>query len=174
MAMLHIGQASTLWFFSRHRDTMKEFEIPILTHFLDWKNGYPQLATQKRWMLPFTAAASAFSMIAGVHHIVVLANFEAYTTDLRKGINRFRWWEYAISSSVMISLIALLFGVQDIMTLIGIVSVNISMNLFGLLFEVMNSNLKEAGKDVVDWQSYIYATFNAVAFLSIVLVSVFG
>lgn len=42
----------------------------------------------------------------------------------------------------MISLIAMLFGVYDIMTLVGIFAVNASMNLFGLLFEEVNSNLR--------------------------------
>jgi hypothetical protein len=54
----------------------------------------------------------------------------------------------------MIALISMLFGVYDMVTLIAIMSINASMNLFGLLFEVMNSYLRETGKtavDEVDW-----------------------
>ena len=54
----------------------------------------------------------------------------------------------------MIALISMLFGVYDMITLVAIMSINASMNLFGLLFEVMKSYLRETGKtavDEVDW-----------------------
>jgi len=69
--------------------------------------------------------------------------FDSYTYGLRRGYNELRWWEYALSSSVMIGLILMLFGVYDIITLFAIMSVNAAMNLFGLLFEVSNSYLRE-------------------------------
>lgn len=53
-------------------------------------------------------------------------------SDLRKGINYFRWYEYAASSSLMIALICMLFGVYDIVTLLLIISINAVMNIFGL------------------------------------------
>jgi len=66
-------------------------------------------------------------------HMIVLLNKERYITDLRKGINYFRWYEYSISSSLMIVLIAMLFGMYDVVSLILLASVNACMNLFGLL-----------------------------------------
>jgi hypothetical protein len=78
-------------------------------------------------------------------------NFESYTYGLRRGYNKFRWWEYSLSSSIMIGLISMLFGVYDMITLFAIMSVNAGMNLFGLLFEVSNSYLREAGITTVDW-----------------------
>ena len=90
---------------------MKSVKMPIVTHFLDWSNGYPQLATQERFKIPFAATASSFSFLSSLFHGIVLLNYDTYTADLRKGINKFRWWEYAVSSSVMMALLALLFGV---------------------------------------------------------------
>jgi hypothetical protein len=84
----------------------------------------------------------------------VILSFDSYRYGLRRGYNKFRWWEYSLSSSVMIALISMLFGVYDMITLVAIMSINASMNLFGLLFEVMNSYLRETGKtavDEVDW-----------------------
>ena len=37
-------------------------------------------------------------------HMIVLLNKERYITDLSKGINYFRWYEYSISSSLMIGI----------------------------------------------------------------------
>lgn len=44
-------------------------------------------------------------------------------------------------------------------TLFAIMSVNAAMNLFGLLFEVSNSYLREAGSTEVDWQAFNYGGY---------------
>jgi hypothetical protein len=95
--------------------------------------------------MPFALVCSIFAYLSALFHGLVLIFWKTYVTDLRKGINKFRWWEYSLSSSVMIALISQLFGFYDINYLIGIMAVNASMNLFGLLFEVMNSQNREAG-----------------------------
>jgi len=51
----------------------------------------------------------------------------------------------------MMALTSQLFGVYDINTLATIFALNAVMCLFGLLFEVMNSNLRRAGDSTVDW-----------------------
>ena len=61
-----------------------------------------------------------------------------YNLGLEQYINVFRWYEYALSSSIMMVLIAVLFGIYDLGTLILISLLNASMNLFGLLMEKMN------------------------------------
>jgi len=56
--------------------------------------------------------------MSAVAHFIVLLNKDKYLRDLRNGINYFRWYEYAISSSLMIILIALLFGTYDLFSLL--------------------------------------------------------
>jgi len=46
-------------------------------------------------------------------------------------VNRFRWYEYAVSSSLMIVSIAVLFGCYDVASLLLIAFCNASMNFFG-------------------------------------------
>jgi hypothetical protein len=126
--------------------------------------------------MPFVAVTSGFAFLSAFAHLVVLARFQVYKDDLRRGRNVFRWFEYAASSSLMIGesrerrvaaaqpaaslaadlsrslvragLIAQLFGVYDVLLLVAIMSVNACMNLFGLLHEVLNE-----GRDPqrVDW-----------------------
>lgn len=93
-------------------------------------------------------------MSAGAH-AAVLIYWDQYTANLAKGLNRFRWWEYAMSSSLMIVLICMLFGVYDIFSLILIASINAAMCLFGDLHE-----LKNAGKapEDIDWSAFIYGS----------------
>jgi hypothetical protein len=82
---------------------------------------------------------------------------EIYNTDLSRSINRFRWYEYAISSSVMIVIIALFVGVSDLCSLFNIFCINACMNLFGLLMEEINS-----GRDQVTWKPFVFACIAAL------------
>lgn len=63
-----------------------------------------------RSIMPFVAVTSGFAWMSAAAHLLVLLCFKTYIADLRRGINRFRWYEYAFSSSLMIWLIAMLFG----------------------------------------------------------------
>jgi hypothetical protein len=112
--------------------------------------------------LALAGIASIFSFLSALAHFTVLVFYAQYIKDLRRGVNKFRWWEYAASSSVMIALIALLFGVWDILNFINIMAINACMNLFGLLFEEMNASNREAGIKKVDWQAFIYGCFAGI------------
>jgi len=62
----------------------------------------------------------------------------------------------------MFVLLSMLFGIYDIMTLIGIAVINASMNLFGYAFEVMNSYRKEAGYEGADWSAFWFGCFAGI------------
>ena len=85
---------------------------------------------------------------------------DKYFADLKKGINQFRWFEYALSSSIMIVLIATLFGIYDIASLTLIFFVNATMNLFGLVMEQLNSGVK---KDKVNWGPFVWGSVAGLA-----------
>ena len=97
--------------------------------------------------LPFGVLVSVFLFIsAGAHALISLPNatYRIYESDLEKGINRFRWFEYALSSSVMIVLISTLFGVLSRESPLGswflficsaLVTLIKSRGLFGRLLE---------------------------------------
>lgn len=82
-------------------------------------------------------------------------NWETYTRDLAKGLNRFRWFEYALSSSLIIALLMMLWGYFDFVQLSGAFVINACMCLFGDQHEVLNSGKKP--KDV-DWICFLYGS----------------
>jgi len=82
---------------------------------------------------------------------------DIYNADIARCQNRFRWYEYAISSSVMIWIIAMFTGVSDICALINIFAINACMNFFGLLMEHENSNAK-----TVTWLPFIFGCFAGI------------
>ncbi len=75
--------------------------------------------------------------MSAIAHGYVLARFSWYIKQINNGINPARWYEYAASSSLMIMAIAILFGCYDLASLVLICVCNASMNLFGLLMEMV-------------------------------------
>jgi hypothetical protein len=83
--------------------------------------------------------------------------YKLYVRNLEKGMNPVRFYEYALSSSVMIVLIGMLVGITDLAALILIFAVNATMNLFGIMMEYHNQN---TGK--VNWTSFIFGSFAGI------------
>ena len=73
---------------------------------------------------------------AGAHWIIASGPyFPRYRAGLLEHRNTARWVEYALSSSIMIVLIAELTGITDVAALVALFGVNVSMILFGLVQE---------------------------------------
>jgi hypothetical protein len=77
-------------------------------------------------------------MSAFAHFLIAYPLNDKYVDNLKKGMNPFRWYEYAVSSSVMIFLITFLLGIWDIWSLVMIVVLNAMMIMFGYLMEYVN------------------------------------
>ena len=54
--------------------------------------------------VPIGPLVSVFLFMSAVAHLLVVSPvyFETYCDDIRRGINRARWYEYALSSGLMI------------------------------------------------------------------------
>ena len=77
-------------------------------------------------------------MSALAHFLIAYPLNDKYVANLKKGMNPYRWYEYSVSSSVMIFLITFLLGIWDIWSLVMIVVLNAMMIMFGYLMEVLN------------------------------------
>jgi hypothetical protein len=86
---------------------------------------------------PVGLTVAVFLGLSALAHFIVASPkfFPRYSAGLAAQRNYFRWVEYAISSSVMIVLIAQVTGVADIVAIIALFGVNASMILFGWLQE---------------------------------------
>ena len=128
-----------------------DFELDISTFALDGPPGTPLAdgSINQVWGLPLAWATAAFLFLSAFFHLLIASPlaFRAYGNELRRNRNRFRWVEYAISSTLMIVLIALVTGITDLAALISIAFLNASMILFGWLMEMSNQFDRE---DVVD------------------------
>jgi hypothetical protein len=85
------------------------------------------------------AAVSIFLVLAAIDHLITATvGRSLYESDLRRGINRFRWVEYSISATIMVLLIGSYSGITEITTVFAIAGANVAMILFGWLQERFN------------------------------------
>lgn len=141
-----------------------EFQPMITQSYLSYNTVTQtlELLSKNLFTLPFGVLVASFLFLSAIAHFLISVPFNTtYNSDLQKGMNRFRWFEYALSSSVMIVLISTLFGIFDIVTLILIFVVNASMNLFGLVMEELNAKRQEGEK--VNWGPFIWGSFAGLA-----------
>lgn len=138
--ILHTVQGGMMLVASQAVPNIKAFKKTLTTSFQVFNEDTQALENQTRDVGPVEIGviAAVFLLMSAVAHGIVLINFKGYLRDLAKETNRIRWFEYALSSSLMICAIAILFGCYDLGSLILIFFVNASMNFFGLLMEQMN------------------------------------
>jgi len=113
------------------------FALPVTATFLEGPPGAAEPALHHLFEIRIAWGVAAFVFLSALAHWIIAAPrvFEWYVRNLDQDRNYARWIEYALSSSVMVVLIAMLPGITDIAALGAIFGVNASMILFGLLVE---------------------------------------
>ncbi len=120
-----------------------DFTLDVTTFNLNGPPGTPVAngVISTAFEVPLGPATAGFLLLSAFFHfIIATVGFSKYGDELRNGRNRFRWVEYAISSTLMIVLICLVTGITDLAALIAIAVVNASMILFGWIMEMVNDN----------------------------------
>lgn len=174
MGTFHLVQGILMAYFaSSVIQKIGEFKPVIVQFYLKFNTTTRSLepAVKELFELPFGYLVASFLLISAIAHGLIVVNSKSYFEGLKQGINKFRWFEYALSSSVMIVLIATLFGIYDIASLILIFAVNAAMNLFGLDMEIINSG---AQKKKVNWGPFFWGSITGIAPWIAILLYMFG
>ena len=174
MGLFHLIQGVAMLFLATTViQKISEFQPTIIQYYQSYNTVTQSLETAQRSLfeLPFGILVASFLLISAAAHGFIYLNSKVYLKDIQKGINKFRWFEYALSSSIMIVLISTLFGIYDIGSLILIFLINASMNLFGLVMEQLN-----VGKDKsnVIWGPFIWGGIAGIAPWIVILLYMFG
>ena len=127
-------------------------ELPVIGSFLTDAPGSGMYGTKELFDLRIDILVALFLALAAVDHFAVGSFARGwYESNVVRGINPARWWEYSISASIMVVLIAMLAGTSEAVALFAIFGVNASMIFFGLVMERANLD-----RDEVDWAPFIY------------------
>lgn len=87
------------------------------------------------------AILASFLLISAIAHFVIaFARNRQYNQNLASGTNPYRWYEYSLSSSIMLVLIALFLGVWDFWSLVMVFALNAVMIAFGYVMEQVNQD----------------------------------
>jgi len=170
--ILHFVQGMMMLIASQAVASIKNFKKEVTINYLEFDNKTMTLvsATKHAFDVEIGVAAAIFVLLSALAHGLVLLRWKSYIADINKGINRVRWYEYAVSSSIMICSIAILFGCYDLGSLILMFVVNAVMNLFGLLMEMMNPPDRKS----VDWTPFVFGTIAGLAPWIVVSLYFFG
>ena len=153
MVPVHLAQGILMLLLSN------DFSLPVTTSFLKFDEGSARLITSDNTLfdLRLGPVVASFLFISALAHLLLTlpSVYPWYVRCLKRGINYVRWYEYALSASLMIVVIAMLVGMYDLGSLILIFALNATMLLFGLMMELHNQTT-----DRVNWTAF---SFGAIA-----------
>ena len=139
--------------------TLLTWERPIYTFYLKFSitpgspsifdiAPNPQILFTLSYIGVIVASFPLLSALA--HFLIAFPKNKEYNENLKKGMNPYRWYEYAFSSSIMIVLISTFVGVWDLWSLLMIFVLNAMMIMFGYFMEVVNQKTEKTS-----WSAFI-------------------
>jgi len=136
MGLIHLLQAGILFAILNY-----SFKIPILTRFFDTTPGGGfTVITERLWDVPIAVIAPIFLLIAAFFHLLIASPLyiRRYEQNIKNGINPIRWWEYSISSSLMLVGLMMMAGLTELPSVVFVFTLNWIMNMMGLMMERYN------------------------------------
>ena len=140
MAVLHVLQGLAVLVLSN------DSSRTITTSFLEFNKTTQSLEPASRALFDVRIGllvALFFFLSAIAHLYVATTGYKKYKDGLKNKINQVRWYEYSLSASIMIVLIAMLSGIFDFGSLLALFALTAVMNLLGLVMEVQNKTTKK-------------------------------
>ncbi len=133
LVVLHVAQAVAVLVLGNG------FAITVTTQFPSGPPGSATPAPEALLDVAVGPAIAVFLLLAALDHLLTGTVWRArYERDLRAGLNRFRWLEYALSATLMVLLIGFYNGLTSLTEVVLISGANVAMILFGWLQELMN------------------------------------
>ena len=166
MGVVHLLQGLLMLFLSN------EFTLPVMRGYLLFNPDTRRLdpASTTIFDLRIGPLVASFLFISAIaHFLIATVLYGRYCEDLKKGINKYRWAEYSLSSSIMIVVIMMLVGIYDAGTLLLGFFLNMMMILFGLMMEQYNQFTKKT-----DWSPFIYGCIAGLIPWIVISIHLFG
>ena len=152
LGTLHLVQAAAILAIA------SSFSLPVTGSFLQMSPVGNELVAvpDELFRLRIGPLVAGFLLLSALAHAALASPWlhRWYERSVTGGINPARWVEYALSSSLMMVVIAMLVGIYDIASLILIFALNATMILFGWLMELHNQTTQRT-----NWTAYWFGCF---------------
>jgi hypothetical protein len=148
MGTLHLIQGAAMLFLST------AYTLPLNQTFLNSERVSTQTTTV--FNIRLGPMVAAFLLISAIAHFLLASPwlYPWYVRNLKRRINYLRWYEYALSSSVMIVVIAMLSGMFDLPSLVLLFALNATMIFFGLMMEIHNQTTERT-----NWTAFVLGSW---------------
>ena len=167
MGVFHLVQSAIMFLVSDYNKTW-----PITAVHLEFNEVTESLVpVMETWgEIPLAPLVAIFLLISAIaHFIIATVGNKWYVGNLKKHMNPARWYEYSLSASLMIVIIAMITGIYDIGVLVAIFALTGVMNLMGLMMELHNQSTEKT-----NWTSYIIGCIAGIVPWIVVGISFFG
>jgi uncharacterized membrane protein len=157
MGLLHLIQGLMMLILGIILEDVLSFKADIYTFYNEYEYipgtglvGGP--VTTVQFTLTYVGVLiSTFLLLSAIAHLLIAFPLNKYyERNIKNKINPIRWFEYALSSSIMIAFIAILFGVFGFWQIVMIFVLNALMNMFGYMMELHNQHTEKT-----NWTAYI-------------------
>ncbi len=151
MGFIHLAQGALMLLLS------SSFSLPLTTLYLRFDPSRGKLVQnlQEPYAVRIAPLVAVFLLLSALAHFILASwGYGWYVDNLKRHINKARWWEYSLSSSLMIVLIAMLVGLYDMTSLLLIFCLNACMILFGYMMELHNQTTP-----TTDWTAFRFGCF---------------
>ncbi|MCF8008606.1 MAG: heliorhodopsin HeR [Halanaerobiales bacterium] len=136
-----------------------DFIITVNSTYMMGPPGTTKMGTEAMFDIRLGLFVALFMFLSSIAHFAVSTfAYQWYLNNLKNNINRARWIEYSLSSSLMIIIIAMLVGITDLGVLVLLFIVNASMIFFGWMMELYNQKTKK-----VVWTPFIFGCIAGIA-----------
>jgi hypothetical protein len=165
MGFFHLIQSALMFMLSNDNTWRVVYGYPT---FIEGEGLVPASAPLGDVQLaPLVALFLLISAIA--HFTLATVGYEWYKRNLRRHMNPARWYEYSVSASLMIVIIAMLTQIEDIGLLLSLFTLTAVMNLMGLMMELHNQTTERT-----DWTSYIIGCIAGIVPWIVIAISIAG
>lgn len=165
MGFIHLIQ-SGLMFWLSNDNTWEVFYT--YAKYIEGEGLVPQTAPFADIQLaPLVALFLLISAIA--HFTLATVGYDWYKSKLKQHMNPARWYEYSLSASLMIVIIAMLTNILDLGTLIALFALTAVMNLMGLMMELHNQTTERT-----NWTAYIIGCIAGIVPWIVIAISLVG
>jgi hypothetical protein len=163
VGLIHLVQGIAMLWLSN------DFSLPVTRSFLTGPPGTDP-SSEPWFTVALGPAVALFLLLAAADHILMALPGinDWYNRMLAREENQARWIEYSVSSSLMIVLIAMICGINDIGALIAIFGANTAMIFFGMIQE----RYTNPSSGNVDWLPYLFGCFAGVVPWIVIAVSI--
>lgn len=153
VGFIHLIQAILMVWLS------SDFAISITSSYMMGPPGTDRMGTETLFDVRVGILVALFMFLSSIAHFSVSTfAYNWYLKNIKNHINRARWIEYSLSSSLMIIIIAMLVGITELGVMVSLFIVNASMIFFGWLMEAYNQKTKE-----VIWSPFIFGCIAGAA-----------